>query len=683
FAEGSGSLGSAALSEETTEVVKGTSSLKIVLGAKSYLRSGVQHDYGAGTEADWSGKEFICVYLYGINDGGTIRVDSFMPDGANQRYIEFTDNFSGWGRFVIPFNKMTSIGSPNPSTVRNIRVTYTTTGTRYIDRMVVDVGNWITIEGLVPDTLLQGSGSAFRWKLSSWDESAGDFHTNPFATLFDNGNPGGSGWIYLEFLDETLSSNIWSGQAEAYTIFPEGERGEAKDKLYGNVSSIIYSLYYGTLNRIGFAVKMPPSTESDDLTGSNAINKVKLKLEVYYAGTPDGVTTVNELLRLDALRNVKAGAFIRDPKKARNLIIVKGDKFTYNVPPDPDEWTREPAPTVIYDDDESFWSPSQVGTGSLAAPTLSEETGIVAKNGSSLKLTAGGAGTRQWVGCKHEYATYPDWSGFNFVGIHVYGVNDSATLRLKIKLAGQNYNCDFATDNFTGWKFFVVPFKDFSGTDKDWSRVQSIRVLRDTDATWYIDYMVVGVKRYFWGAKWCTLTNDPDAKVGIYSLKAQLDVGVLNNFYRLSSGLIEHDDFTTNWDTGFWEEEGQGAGGDIYDAYVQGDELVCKIKEVANAKEAHAGVVSKSKIDLTKGYVFEVKVIPDVQGSPPRGNRHEHAELRLTKSGDKTKDPELEENAPGIQFGAVINSDHFNWYSYEHWWESGQFKTEPLWSGKN
>ena len=45
---------------------------------------------------------------------------------------------------------------------------------------------------------------------------------------------------------------------------------------------IIYTQTYGCLKRIGFAVKMPPWTGSNDLTGKFAVNKAKLRIEVYY-----------------------------------------------------------------------------------------------------------------------------------------------------------------------------------------------------------------------------------------------------------------------------------------------------------------------------------------------------------------------------------------------------------------
>jgi len=84
-------------------------------------------------------------------------------------------------------------------------------------------------------------------------------------------------------------------------------------------------------------------------------------------------------------------------------------------------------------------------------------------------------------------------------------------------------------------------------------------------------------------------------------------------------------------------------GGDTYDAYVSSGELVCETKDTVGSKEAHAGIISQATVDLTKGYIFEVKMMPDVLGDV-----HEQIYLVLSKYGDETKS--WRENIPVFFF---------------------------------
>lgn len=132
------------ISEETTIKKKGTSSVKMVVGAGASVHVGVTHAYGA--DQDWSKYDFFTLWIYGTNTGLTMRTEIYAPDAANAIFTDFVDNFSGWQRKIIPLRAFTvGVGSPNFSTIRTITIFYLFANqnfTSYLDRTTVDVGNW-------------------------------------------------------------------------------------------------------------------------------------------------------------------------------------------------------------------------------------------------------------------------------------------------------------------------------------------------------------------------------------------------------------------------------------------------------------------------------------------------------------------------------------------------------------
>ncbi|RLJ02965.1 MAG: hypothetical protein DRP11_02125 [Candidatus Aenigmatarchaeota archaeon] len=277
------------LSEETVEVQKGNSSQKMEIITGSYSWMGVQHTYAS--EQDWSGYDFLCFWIYGVNTGLTISVEIFAPDDQNWFYYQFTDNFNGWKRIVIPLRKFTASGSPDWSKVTMISIVYLSvdqTFTSYLDRIVVDVGQWVKVEVFVPDQLKVGS-SIRSWRVFSWDGSA--WTTDGFLDVFDAGTQDNLSNCYsgnLYFLDGTTQYDVTQDYRKGASAFLVGNRGETKslegsaENMDSDAGTITYSSYYGCLKRIGFAIKLPPDDGQDSST--NGISQCKLKLEVYYEG---------------------------------------------------------------------------------------------------------------------------------------------------------------------------------------------------------------------------------------------------------------------------------------------------------------------------------------------------------------------------------------------------------------
>ena len=275
---GSGTVQVPTLSEELTEVKKGTSSLKVTVNTTggSYAGWAIYHDYA--TSQDWSSYDFLCLYWYGANSGTTIRIYIPAPDGANQFYYDLIDNWTGWKRLVIPLRAFSTYGSPSWSNVTAIDIRSQADpadATYYLDRTLVDVGQWAVVEIFVPDVLKNDS---YGFSLYSWNgsEYAIFLAYNPYNT----DDIGTTGWHNLVFLDGTTSLDIYPG--EGYMIHGRGEVGSRGETISGvRMQNASYSSYYGCRRRLGFALKLPPDDGQD--ASDYGISQCKLKLEVYYS----------------------------------------------------------------------------------------------------------------------------------------------------------------------------------------------------------------------------------------------------------------------------------------------------------------------------------------------------------------------------------------------------------------
>jgi len=279
YVEGAGSVGTPVLEEETVEVKKGGSSLKITVPSGAFARAGAFHQYDI--PQNFSTKEFIAAWLYGANTGGIIRIA--MRDGTNYCHYDLTDNWVGWRRCVIPRNQfILDVGVFDWATVDRIFIVFNTPGTYYLDRTVVDVGQWVRCEVYVPDIL--GKNYIVLW---SWDGSIWQPVARRGTETYTYGH-------LLYFLDGTTQEDITGrsyGTGCGIAFFQPGERGETKNIIHGeddpNAGNITYSPYYGCKRRLGFAIKMPPDDGQDSSTAG--ISQCKLKIEIRY--NDDGKTS--------------------------------------------------------------------------------------------------------------------------------------------------------------------------------------------------------------------------------------------------------------------------------------------------------------------------------------------------------------------------------------------------------
>jgi len=277
---GTGSY-SVTVSEELTEVTKGTSSTKIEISTGgTYRYLGVAHDYA--TLQDWSDKEFLCLYLYGRNTGATWTVRLVTVTSGNYGLWYITDNYSGWRRFVLPLNDPdSSSGTYDLTQVDQLQIFVDANvageGAYYLDRTVVDVGQWTKVEAYVPDDLNDGQRNV---RLYAYKPSISDYDSTAFIEFDaeDNDPAYYRRKLSMHFLDGSTMDDVY-GSAEM-SMYLKGVRNETESALVGNGGDITYSSYYGCLKRIGFAIKMPPDDGQDSAT--DGISQCKIKLEVFY-----------------------------------------------------------------------------------------------------------------------------------------------------------------------------------------------------------------------------------------------------------------------------------------------------------------------------------------------------------------------------------------------------------------
>ncbi len=280
--EGAGTI-AWTLTDDTDVKEKGANSLKIVSGAGSSASGSLNHTYGS--DQDWSGKDFFCYYWYGANTGATFRFILFGSSGhtgANAAVYPLTDNFTGWKRIVVPLIGYSEAGGDYDTAYIykihiDCEVSANTVGTWYLDRMLVDTGQWVATEVYVPDTIL-ASGSAV--KLWFWSGAA---YSGLEGGVWNPNDAGSSGQAtrsdHQYFMDGSTATQLYnSSMVDAYVV---GLRGESQNRKFAaGPASITYSSNYGCQNRLGFAIKMPPEDGQDSST--TGISQCRLKLEVYY-----------------------------------------------------------------------------------------------------------------------------------------------------------------------------------------------------------------------------------------------------------------------------------------------------------------------------------------------------------------------------------------------------------------
>ena len=225
--------------------------------------------------------------------------------GALDFYVETTQatqffhwhysnlNANEWYRFVVPLkDPQSTYGSPSLSSIVTMQwsarnCVNSVTAKVWVDEVAVDFGNWIHLEMMIPDNVSQNQTPA-SVQVSSWDGSIYDVVAEEGAQ--------GDGATISETGAHTLDGSnfgMFYPSTESCGIFVPGQFSTAQELASGNdpVSSILYTSSFGAANRFVFSVKMPPATSdsvsgnypSDDVSGNQGINKMRMKVQIYYS----------------------------------------------------------------------------------------------------------------------------------------------------------------------------------------------------------------------------------------------------------------------------------------------------------------------------------------------------------------------------------------------------------------
>jgi hypothetical protein len=280
-----GTLAEAVVTLDTEHARYGTNAIKVSI-AEGEVTGQTGFRIDLGSQQDYSTQDFICVPVWGLNNGGNVYV-RIRTDDSNYGEIVTVDNWLGYKQLVIPLKTFpNTVGTLNLASIRYVEVAWNTVGDRYVDRTIVTAGVWAKVEVGVPDKMQQlGSLGVqtfeldnvriFSWGGASWGTG----------TIWDTSN-----WVWRSVSTKTLDGSTLKaiyGEKQDFSslnsavLFLKGKHGETKTRRSAHMANqtITYNKAK-TRYRIGFAIKMPPA----DLYASatSGIGQCRLKLEVYY-----------------------------------------------------------------------------------------------------------------------------------------------------------------------------------------------------------------------------------------------------------------------------------------------------------------------------------------------------------------------------------------------------------------
>jgi len=588
---GSGTV-SVAISEETSEVKKGSSSLKIVsdITGGSYADSYIRPAYSPAV--DWSKYDFLSLWWYGANTGDTISVRIEFVAWNDYYAWNFTEDFSGWKRFIFPLRRPDNqYGSDfDYSTVDAIRIhgLISSSATRYLDRTIIDVGNWKHGEALYFDgtddevivTYNETLNLASVVSFSMWIKmlSYPDPSTNIVEALR-------SVWGVFSYRGD-LASPYWEigiqdGDGNTKAPHPTSSAIPLEEWTFvacvADGSDVIVYINGKEFARVSYNGTLRNDYTRDlsigSYDGQRFINAYIDEVKIYKrALTSAEIRSLYEEKSFDLNRGLVlhlpfsegSGSKVYDRSPYQNHGTVNGPVF---IRPYEDETNDEgDDPLVIYDDDETFWSVEYAGAGTIAL-TASEETSEVKRGSSSVKLVSG-AGSNQYWYLVHTYTTVQDWSKYDLISFWWYGNNSGTNIYLKIRTIADNDSNAiqaFFTDNFTGWKriVFVLEHMDVISSSPDLSQVKKILVYsatQNTTGTWYLDRVILDVGTWKHGEALDFDGTDDYVQVSDASSLDMIDEFTLLAWIKTTAPNAENDIISKRYTEGNYEFQVLGTG---------------------------------------------------------------------------------------------------------------------------
>lgn len=197
------------------------------------------------------------------------------------------------------------------------------------------------------------------------------------------------------------------------------------------------------------------------------------------------------------LNDGKLSTKCRDISKYQNHGVISGAIAVrpYNDMSNISEEEGE-APLVIIDDGgAAFWT--------LIAGVGTDDTGTVKKGLNSYKVAL----TTDTLDMYHDYGADQDWTKYDFITLWIYGCNTADTITLYVYnevYAGKTNGYSYAiTDDFTGWRRFIIPRGIFSdvAVPTGWNHVRCIELLGGAPQTcdYFFDRITMDVGNWRFG----------------------------------------------------------------------------------------------------------------------------------------------------------------------------------------
>ncbi len=257
--------------------------------------------------ANWniSSYDFVLVWFrcdFGGNATGNIVAyigDQSITDYWNWNYDNL--NANQWYRLVVPIrNPNGTTGAPTLSSIGFFQINTfgkaSSSTNSWYDEIAFDIGNYAYMEMMLPDNLLN-----HQIQIETWNGSA-------YALAEEFGTTGwlNDGSANNFTLDGSEFDQIYAaGQSHYMELYGPAPISTSKLGMVGSgaVSPKTYSAVYGTNLRTIIAIKMPPMTSdsvsgnypSNDLSGFQAINKVRFKIVIYFPNDDTTYSGFNSL----------------------------------------------------------------------------------------------------------------------------------------------------------------------------------------------------------------------------------------------------------------------------------------------------------------------------------------------------------------------------------------------------
>jgi len=336
--------------------------------------------------------------------------------------------------------------------------------------------------------------------------------------LYERYTPELLDWQVYHYTDR-LTYSATGRPSESQLISALAELTDAEFKLRGDAATLDFKAQVGTDYSAqkaiadytqGVAVVSAVDSDEPKITKvygyANTVGGTPLT-DSYGGGNEEATLTDKLVTDSDALRTAleKLVSKLENGVSQVILNVVEdgwgfdlGDAYTLSFP---DVGVEEGgSPTVVYEDDEGFWSAENWGAGSVEL-TLGEETSTVKRGSSSLRMEAGAGAYAYWR-IRHDYGSAQDWSGADYVGLWLYGAGSGETFHLDIHTTlDVAYYRWSIVDDWVGWRRVVLPLGSADQTvgSPSLSSVSSLTLGidgADRTGTWWLDRVVVDSNPY-------------------------------------------------------------------------------------------------------------------------------------------------------------------------------------------